>query len=163
MAVVRHRWWHKMWRGGWYWKEKLEKRGPRGWNCGWLAGRTPALNHSQPRGPMAPTTRPSRQLQEHQQLRPDVIPPQPEHGPTTDAALDVSGKTIFIDPMMGTPLQIYIEKDVEDIQDLAKLIEVRHPRLDVSSSYLNTHFCHCLIDTWRQCSSRLQHGAVHTW
>ena len=32
---------------------------------------------------------------------------------------------LFLEPMMGTPLQMYIEKDVEDRDDLVDLITVR--------------------------------------
>jgi len=34
-------------------------------------------------------------------------------------------RELFLEPMMGTPLQMYIEKDVQDRDDLIDLITVR--------------------------------------
>jgi hypothetical protein len=41
-----------------------------------------------------------------------------------DGERSLSG--IFIDPMMGIPLAIFIEKDVKDRAELLELIEVSH-------------------------------------
>ena len=36
---------------------------------------------------------------------------------------------LFLDPMLGTPLAIYIEKDVHDRDNLVEIITVRHIHL----------------------------------
>lgn len=64
---------------------------------------------------MAPVRTANRRAQrDHAQQQPA---PQPDinHGPSQD---------IFIDPMMGTALQIYVEKDVEDRDTIVELITV---------------------------------------
>jgi hypothetical protein len=38
----------------------------------------------------------------------------------------VANKELFIDPMLGTALAIYIEKDVEDKETISDLILVSH-------------------------------------
>ncbi|KAI9572030.1 hypothetical protein HD554DRAFT_1622615 [Boletus coccyginus] len=38
---------------------------------------------------------------------------------------DPQNAILFLEPMMGTPLTIYIEKDVDDRDDLVDLITVR--------------------------------------
>ena len=59
------------------------------------------------------------------------------HGPqvsqsgqlTQDGDL-VANKELFIDPMLGTALAIYIEKDVEDKESISELIIVSHLRVE---------------------------------
>ena len=66
---------------------------------------------------MAPIRSANRRAQrDHVQQQPA---PQPDsnHDPSQD---------IFIDPMMGTALQIYVEKDVEDRDTIVELITVCH-------------------------------------
>jgi hypothetical protein len=45
----------------------------------------------------------------------------------------VANKDLFIDPMLGTALSIYIEKDVEDKDTISDLIVVSHLRVELSS------------------------------
>jgi len=42
----------------------------------------------------------------------------------------ISNKDLFIDPMLGTALAIYIEKDVEDKDLISQLIVVSYLRVD---------------------------------
>ena len=42
----------------------------------------------------------------------------------------VANKELFIDPMLGTALAIYIEKDVEDKESISELIIVSHLRVE---------------------------------
>lgn len=44
-------------------------------------------------------------------------------------ASDPQNAVLFLEPMMGTPLTIYIEKDVDDRDDLVDLITVSESRL----------------------------------
>ena len=44
------------------------------------------------------------------------VPPEPTPNVNPD---------LFIDPMLGTPLAVYIEKDVDDKDELVKLVTVR--------------------------------------
>lgn len=65
---------------------------------------------------MAPVRSANRRAQhDHTQQQP-IPHPDPHHDPSQD---------IFIDPMMGTALQIYVEKDVEDRDTIVELIAVR--------------------------------------
>ena len=69
---------------------------------------------------MAPQSRPqARHAGSHQGAGRSAnnAPDAPEDG-TVDAEL-------FIDPMLGTPLAIYIEKDVADRDNLVEIITVR--------------------------------------
>ena len=40
---------------------------------------------------------------------------------------------LFLEPMMGTPLAIYVEKDVSDREEIAELITVSSTNVDFSS------------------------------
>ena len=51
------------------------------------------------------------------------VPPSGHH--PQDENL-VANKELFIDPMLGTALAIYIEKDVEDKETISELIVVSH-------------------------------------
>lgn len=44
----------------------------------------------------------------------------------------VANKELFIDPMLGTALAIYIEKDVEDKDNISQLIVVSRLYVDLS-------------------------------
>jgi len=66
---------------------------------------------------MAPVRTTNRRAQrDHTQQLP-VAQLDPNHDPSQD---------IFIDPMMGTALQIYVEKDVEGRETIVELITVCH-------------------------------------
>lgn len=47
-----------------------------------------------------------------------------------------ANKELFLDPMLGTPLAIFIEKDVENKDDLSQLIIVSHIESLSSDVYL---------------------------
>lgn len=49
--------------------------------------------------------------------------PQPQ-GPQNEQQEQQEYPALFIDPMMGTPLPIYVDKDVEDRDNIARLITV---------------------------------------
>jgi hypothetical protein len=63
---------------------------------------------------------------------PAPVPPTP---PVLDADRDDpnANKELFLDPMLGTPLAIYIEKDVEDKDAISQLITVSNRELLRSS------------------------------
>lgn len=53
------------------------------------------------------------------------------HGPEVPPSAQddvVANKDLFIDPMLGTALSIYVEKDVEDKDIISELIVVGHLR-----------------------------------
>lgn len=56
------------------------------------------------------------------------ISPDSHTPPVRDAHDDdpSANKELFLDPMLGTPLAIFIEKDVENKDDLSQLIIVGH-------------------------------------
>lgn len=54
---------------------------------------------------------------------------QSDPSPVEDGS---SGSDLFIEPMMGTPLTVYIEKEVEDRDTLVELILVGHPSISYS-------------------------------
>ena len=59
----------------------------------------------------------------------------PQAPPSGQNAQDenlASNKELFIDPMLGSPLAIYIEKDVEDKETISELIVVSHLRVELS-------------------------------
>lgn len=58
------------------------------------------------------------------------VPPSGQ--PVQDENL-VTNKELFIDPMLGTALAIYIEKDVEDKETISELIVVSLIRVELSS------------------------------
>lgn len=58
------------------------------------------------------------------------VPPSGQHA--QDGNL-VANKELFIDPMLGTPLSIYIEKDVDDKEIISDLIVVSHIPVELSS------------------------------
>ena len=58
------------------------------------------------------------------------VPPSGQHAQDDDV---VANKDLFIDPMLGTALAIYIEKDVEDKDIISDLIVVSHLRVELSS------------------------------
>lgn len=57
------------------------------------------------------------------------VPQSGQHAQDDDP---VANKELFIDQMLGTPLAIYIEKDVEDRDIISQLIVVSHLRVNVS-------------------------------
>lgn len=50
--------------------------------------------------------------------------PPPTRSTTSEVDNDVVNAELFLDPMMGVPLQIYIEKDVQDRDKLVDIITV---------------------------------------
>ena len=75
---------------------------------------------------MAPARRAARRDQAQH-------PPQPQnavvHGGAPPGADEPNvNDELFLDPLMGTPLAIYVEKDVENRQEVVDLILVRLPR-----------------------------------
>lgn len=58
------------------------------------------------------------------------VPPSGQHAEEEDT---VANKDLFIDPMLGTALAIYVEKDVEDKETITDLIIVSHLRVELSS------------------------------
>ena len=70
------------------------------------------------------------------------------------------GHNVFLDPNFGTPLQIFIEKDVEDKDILVQLIQVGFVQ---SVNYRNTDFI--IAEAWRDYLSCIQPRkcCVHSW
>jgi len=55
-------------------------------------------------------------------------PGQSRNAPSDDSTPnDAANNDLFLEPMMGTPLTVYIEKDVEERESLVQLISVRIP------------------------------------
>lgn len=50
--------------------------------------------------------------------------PPPTRSSTSEVDNDVVNAELFLEPMMGTPLPIYIEKDVQDRDKLVDIITV---------------------------------------
>jgi hypothetical protein len=48
-------------------------------------------------------------------------------GQDASPTADGPGGDLFLEPMMGTPLNVYIEKEVEDRDTLVELVTVGHP------------------------------------
>ena len=61
-----------------------------------------------------------REQTQHPPQPQNVSPPLDEHNSSDD---------LFLDPLMGTRLAIYVEKDVENREEIARLISVRCPRV----------------------------------
>lgn len=55
--------------------------------------------------------------------RVQTAPPQ-QHGTQDEQQEQQEYPALFIDPMMGTPLPIYVAKDVDDRQDIVRLVMV---------------------------------------
>lgn len=53
----------------------------------------------------------------------------------------IANKNLFIDPMLGTALPIYIEKDVDDKDSISQLIVVSNLRVDYPSECLLSRGC----------------------
>lgn len=90
----------------------------------------------------------------------------------------VANKELFIDPMLGTALAIYIEKDVEDKDNISQLIVVSHFEAVVMfmfrilvgralSLYFLNVLCPCILiwfsETWGHCCSRIQRRFIYSW
>ena len=67
---------------------------------------------------------PARSSTRRAHVEQNNIPPPPLHD--QDSNDNVPQDLLFIDPMLGIPLSIYIEKDVDDRDILVDLIIVRH-------------------------------------
>lgn len=76
---------------------------------------------------------PARSSTRRAHVEQNIIPPSSLHDQDTD---DNAAEQLFIDPMLGTPLAIYIEKDVDDRDSLVELINVRHVASDVCNIYV---------------------------
>lgn len=81
--------------------------------------------------------------------------PQPDD-PTSN---DAPGSDLFLEPMMGTPLTVYIEKDVDERESLVQLITVRIPPLDIPILIRGA----LPSETWRRRLPRLQWHSLHSW
>src|ERR1700685_3099383 len=55
-----------------------------------------------------------------------------------DTNNDVANEELFLEPMMGTPLAMYIEKDVQDRDVLVDIITVS---IRVASQFIGRVFC----------------------
>ena len=56
---------------------------------------------------------------------------------------------LFLDPMMGTPLSLYVDKDVDDRDQIVEFITVCRPAWRVSnSSAISQLLCYIRISTW---------------
>jgi len=85
-----------------------------------VTGDSPLQRPSSPR-PMAPahTTHPRpQQQQQHQQQQ------QQQHQRDQSANPDIAEHGLFLEPMMGTPLAMYVHKDVPDHGRIVDLITV---------------------------------------
>lgn len=58
------------------------------------------------------------------------VPPPGQNAQEDD---EVANKDLFIDPMLGTALAIYVEKDVDDKDNISDLIVVSHLRVEFSA------------------------------
>ena len=74
--------------------------------------------------PMAPARSSARRSAHGPQ-----VPPSGQHAQNENL---VANKELFIDPMLGTALAIYIEKDVDDKETISDLIVVSHSRVELS-------------------------------
>jgi len=54
---------------------------------------------------------------------PVPLPPADQNEDVNDLNVNTE---LFLDPMLGTPLAIYIEKDVDDKETISQLITVSH-------------------------------------
>ena len=70
------------------------------------------------------TSRARRDQPQHAPQPQNISPPLDEENPNDD---------LFLDPLMGTPLAIYVEKDVENRDEIAALISVCRHCTDVFS------------------------------
>ena len=73
------------------------------------------------------------------------VPPSGQHAQDENL---VANKELFIDPMLGTALAIYIEKDVEDKETISDLIVVSHLRVESPSRRppkLRLSSCSCSV------------------
>jgi hypothetical protein len=50
-------------------------------------------------------------------------------GQDASPSADGPGGDLFLEPMMGTPLNVYIEKEVEDRDALVELVTVGYPSI----------------------------------
>lgn len=106
-----------------------------------VTGRTPttAANRGGDEDPMAPSrATASRRPQTHQHAQLSSI-----HAPPSLPADHVDPeRELFLEPMMGDPLQIYVHKDVEDRETIVDLIQVsvQSRYLDASYAFLAAEF-----------------------
>lgn len=70
---------------------------------------------------------------------PHASQPQNESTPFEE---DNQGDDLFLDPLMGTPLAIYVEKDVENRAEIVELVSVRHFCTDAFKVF---HGIPCLV------------------
>lgn len=81
---------------------------------------------------MAPARSSARRAQHHEQRAHDIsqhhnVHVQPQPIPIQEPAINKDD--IFLEPMMGTPQAIYVEKDVENRDQIVALITVRFASL----------------------------------
>lgn len=100
---------------------------------------------------MAPIRSANRRAQRDHSQQQSITQPDPNHDPSQD---------IFIDPMMGTALQIYVEKDVEDRDTIVELIVVCRIFLAKRRIHrVNAHKCGtiCMSLSMTRLGTRLGH------
>lgn len=71
------------------------------------------------RGPMAPTPSSGRRALAHKDVTPVL-----NESPLEQNAQESAFKPIFLDLMMGTALQIFVEKDVDDRENIVQRVQV---------------------------------------
>lgn len=74
---------------------------------------------------MAPTRSSGRRSQRNRRKAQNAAQLEPAVE-SDDDELKSQHEQLFLDPMSGQPLQLYIEKDVEDKDAIAEIIVVRH-------------------------------------
>ena len=93
-----------------------------------LVPREQGVQHLSSVRPMAPGRTSARRAQHHEQRAHDIpqhhnVHVQQQQIPPQEPAI---GKDdIFLEPMMGTPQALYVEKDVENRDQIVALITVR--------------------------------------
>ncbi|KAF9050184.1 hypothetical protein BJ165DRAFT_991140 [Panaeolus papilionaceus] len=98
---------------------------------------------------MAPTRSSTRRAAHHAQQPPPPPPPPPvQEQQPEDASVNTE---LFLDPMLGQPLNLYIEKDVEDKEELTELI-IKHGGT-VSPGYSGLNYI--LVDPYKPSGQNL--------
>jgi hypothetical protein len=114
---------------------------------------------------MAPARTPARLGRDHS---------APPRIAALDSANGIVNEDLFLEPMMGTPLQVYIEKDVSDRDLLVELVTVsrvrHHDRRNVLSWPASPFVVFPLMivdllgpETWRRDITGLQRRTIHSW
>ena len=71
---------------------------------------------------------------------------------------------LFIDPMLGSPLHFYVEKDVPERANLVALISVRiYAFISPSTRFLRRYCVRSLLETWRGSVAGLFWRSIPPW